>query len=154
MYPRESQAVQLTRYYGYYKRTLLERSHAVFKTGPVDDVAIQVPTARPTRTGRVWTDCRTNVEINVHYSQNAHSFRNSVVLTRLNRSETHVQPVFLTRFHPYRLASRNYELTHIMSGEFLSPFLCHTSLSYPYLTVLSTFPSFFACRPITLRQFQ
>lgn len=53
------------------------------------------------------------------------------------------------RFHPYRLASRNYKLTRITSAEFLSPFLCHTSLSYPYLTVLSAFPSFFfACSPL------
>jgi hypothetical protein len=37
-----------------------------------------------------------------------------------------------------------------MSAEFLSTFLCHTSLSYPYLTVLSTFPSFFfACSPLS-----
>jgi hypothetical protein len=50
---------------------------------------------------------------------------------------------------PYALPSvqtdkQELQINSYMSAEFLSPFLCHTSLSNPYLTVLSTFPSFFS----------
>jgi hypothetical protein len=56
------------------------------------------------------TDCSTDMKINVHYSQVAHRFRSPLVLTWPARSEMNTKPLFLTRCHLYKLASRNQEL--------------------------------------------
>lgn len=100
------------------------------------------------------TDCSTDMKINVHYSQVAHRFRSLLVLTWPASSEMNTKPLFLTRCHLYKLASRNYTLTSTMSAELLSPLLLSHITFPPTLNHSTDVPVILPCfAPFTSRQF-